>query len=251
MKRILLALGLAILGTASAFAQSVGMPSVGGYWSTTACGTGPSPCFVQYGATVPMGGNVAASATDSGNPVKTGGVFLTTPPTYTNGQRGDTQQTNRGETIVRLSASGALIQAGNPSDALANGIQTHQINNLNSNFNGSTWDRGFTCPSSASVSVTAAATTQIVALSASTIIRVCSFTITGSAAGTAATWVYGTGSNCATGQVALSGAMLMPANGPISATGMNGSLFRGAAGNALCLTAATGNVTGFVTYAQY
>jgi hypothetical protein len=119
------------------------------------------------------------------------------------------------------------------------------------NFNGATWDRQFTCASSAVVNVTAAATTQIVALSASTVIRVCSFTITGSAAATAATWVYGTGANCGTGQVAITGAMLMPANGPVSATGMNGSLFRGAAANALCLTAATGNVTGFVTYAQY
>jgi hypothetical protein len=193
----------------------------------------------------------AAGAADSGSPVKIGGVNNTTAPTLSNGQRGDLQLTTRGEALVRLSASGAAISAGNPGDGLVNGIQTLQVNNLNSNFNGSTWDRSFTCPSSATVSVTAAATTQIVALSASTIVRVCSFTITGSGAGTAATWVYGTGANCGTGQVALTGAMLMPANGNIVATGMNGSLFRGAAGNALCLTAATGNVTGFVTFAQY
>lgn len=253
MKRILVALGLAILGTASAFAQSVGMPSVGGYWSTTACGTGPSPCFVQYGATVPMGGNAASAATDSGNPVKVGGVYNSSLPTFTTGQRGDLQIGSRGSLHVEIWGNDAAsaVATSTAGDGASNAGTGMYMIGRNSGFNGATWDRSFTCPSSASVSVTAAATTQIVALSASTIIRVCSFTITGSAAGTAATWVYGTGSNCATGQVALSGAMLMPANGPISATGMNGSLFRGAAGNALCLTAATGNVTGFVTYAQY
>jgi len=244
LKRTLFSIALFLATASATFAQSVGMPSVGGYWSTTGCGTGPSPCFVQYGG-------AAAGATDSGSPVKVGGVFNTTAPTYTNGQRGNLELTNKGETIVRLSAAGALIQAGNPSDALANGIQTHQINNLNSDFNGATWDRQFTCPSSATVSVTAAATTQIVALSGATIVRVCSFVITGSVAATTATWVYGTGADCGTGQVALTGAMRMPLSGSIAISAGNGSLFRGIAGNALCLTAATGNVTGFVTFAQY
>lgn len=41
-------------------------------------------------------GNVAAGSTDTGNPIKIGGVFNTTRPTYSNGQRGDIQLTNRG-----------------------------------------------------------------------------------------------------------------------------------------------------------
>jgi len=41
-------------------------------------------------------GNVAAAATDSGNPVKIGGVFNTTRPTYTNGQRGNIEISVRG-----------------------------------------------------------------------------------------------------------------------------------------------------------
>lgn len=45
-------------------------------------------------------GNVASLATDSGNPVKTGGVFNTTQPTATNGQRIDSQATARGALIV-------------------------------------------------------------------------------------------------------------------------------------------------------
>ena len=36
-------------------------------------------------------GNVASGATDSGNPVKVGGVYNTSAPTLTNGQRGDGQ----------------------------------------------------------------------------------------------------------------------------------------------------------------
>lgn len=52
-------------------------------------GTGTGASQVQ--------GNAASGATDVGNPVKTGGVFNTTKPTVTNGQRVDWQMTNRGE----------------------------------------------------------------------------------------------------------------------------------------------------------
>lgn len=43
-----------------------------------------------------VGGNVASGATDSGNPVKVGGVYNSTPPTLTNGQRGDIQMDAQG-----------------------------------------------------------------------------------------------------------------------------------------------------------
>lgn len=159
--------------------------------------------------------------------------------------------TSNNEVLVRLSASGAAVSAGNPSDGLANGIQVHQTNALQSWFNGSTWDRQFTCPSTAVVNVAAAATTQIVALASSQIIRVCSFVISGDTLATTATFVYGTGSNCATGQVAITGAMRLQDEGNIAISSGSGSVMRTAASNALCLTAATGAVTGFITYAQY
>ena len=155
------------------------------------------------------------------------------------------------EVLVRLSASGVVISAGNPSDGLSNGIQVNQTNALQSWYNGSTWDRQFTCPLTASVNVAAAATTQIVALASSQIIRVCSFVISGDTLATTATFVYGTGSNCATGQVAITGAMRLQDEGNISISSGSGSVMRTAASNALCLTAATGAVTGFITYAQY
>lgn len=45
-------------------------------------------------------GNVAAGATDSGNPVKVGGKYNATAPTYTDGQRGDVQLDNKGNVKV-------------------------------------------------------------------------------------------------------------------------------------------------------
>lgn len=58
-------------------------------------------------------GNVASAATDSGNPVKVGGVYMTTPTTLTNGQRGNMQ----------LNAEGAVRIAGS-TVALTRAIST-------------------------------------------------------------------------------------------------------------------------------
>lgn len=54
-------------------------------------------------------GNVASGSSDSGNPVKTGGVFNTTQPTVTNGQRVDQQMTARGETMIAKGVTGFSI----------------------------------------------------------------------------------------------------------------------------------------------
>lgn len=61
-------------------------------------------------------GNVASGATDSGNPVKVGGVFNASLPTLTNGQRGDLQMTAAGLVRVILTNSagtGQTIGAAN------------------------------------------------------------------------------------------------------------------------------------------
>lgn len=63
---------------------------------------GPNGADVS-GTTAPqVQGNVAAAATDSGNPVKVGGKFNSTPPSYTDGQRGDVQLTTKGDTKVNF-----------------------------------------------------------------------------------------------------------------------------------------------------
>jgi hypothetical protein len=48
---------------------------------------------------IPVVGNVASGTTDSGNGVKVSGIFNTTVPAFTNGQRGDIQIDERGVQI--------------------------------------------------------------------------------------------------------------------------------------------------------
>ncbi len=85
-----------VSGTVTANAGS-GTFTVGGTVAATQSGT----WTVQQG-TPPwsVNGNVASAATDSGNPEKVGGVFNTTQPTVTTGQRVDAQSTARGGLIV-------------------------------------------------------------------------------------------------------------------------------------------------------
>lgn len=197
-------------------------------------------------------GNVASGATDSGNPVKVGGRYNSTLPTLTDGQRGDLQLTARGGVNIAITDGGtntASLQNATADGQSAGNVGVW-VNGGNRGFNGSTWDRQFTCPSSAAISVTAGSTTEIVALTASQVIRVCSFVLTTNLAGTAQ-FVYGTGTNCDTGAADLTGDMHLATNGALTLSGMNGSLFRTAASNALCVTAVTGNAVGFVTYAKY
>lgn len=219
-------------------------------------GTDPQPMRTDANGNQTTVGTVASGATDSGNPVKVGGVYNSTMPTLTNGQRGDAQLDANGNVAVSLrglSASGAdgttntMVWALRSTGHVNNGL----LATGGSSFNGSTWDRAFTCPSSAVINVSAGSTTQLVALASSQIIRVCSFVISGDTLATTATFVYGTGANCGSGTTSITGAMQLPDEGSIALSGMNGSLFRTIASNALCLTAATGAVTGFVTYAQY
>lgn len=50
-----------------------------------------------------MVGNVASAASDSGNPVKVGGVYNSSAPTFTNGQRADLQVNSNGSLNTTLS----------------------------------------------------------------------------------------------------------------------------------------------------
>jgi len=91
-------------------------------------------------------GNVAAGATDSGNPVKVGGISLTTAPTLTDGQRGDVQLDTRGSTKVTPFFNGTTTPfqgLADNADAVAISATTSKLSVLNRNtvFNGTTWDR--------------------------------------------------------------------------------------------------------------
>lgn len=67
--------------------------------------------------------------------------YNATAPTIVDGSLCELQASSKGELLVKLSSAGAGVSAGNPSDGLANGIQTLQVNGLTSTFNGTTWDR--------------------------------------------------------------------------------------------------------------
>lgn len=104
-------------------------------------GTGASASQVQ--------GNAASGAADAGNPIKTGGVFNTTPPTVTNGQRVDTQATANGFTIVtpQRSTAAAFADGASNSGSILAGITSAGsagsviTQTYGYGFNGTTWDR--------------------------------------------------------------------------------------------------------------
>lgn len=113
--------------------------------------------------------------------------------------------------------------------------------------------------SSVLVNITSATTTQLVALSGTTIVYVCNFTLTVSQVITTANtikFVYGTGSACGTGTTDLTGtfgAGGITASLPMVIMGGGNTLFKTIAGNALCATTAigaSGTFQGIVTYVQ-
>lgn len=114
--------------------------------------------------------------------------------------------------------------------------------------------------SSAIINVVAAATTQLVAISGSTVIYVCAVDLTISQVITTANtlrFVYGTGASCGTGTTNLTGdfgAGGVTAGPPIVINfAGTGTRFKTIAGQALCVTTAiggSGTFQGVVTYVQ-
>ena len=72
------------------------------------------------------GGGVASGATDSGNPIKVGGIYNSTAPTFTNGQRGDLQIDVKGNVNANL---GTLISGED---------QTNGVLKVEGQFSGTT-----------------------------------------------------------------------------------------------------------------
>lgn len=110
--------------------------------------------------------------------------------------------------------------------------------------------QAYSCDRTAEIDVGAAATTQVVALEAGRAIRVCGFWLSLAAAGTVK-WVYGTGTNCATGTTDISDATTLATGTPLSVFISNGFLFKTGVGAALCLTTTGASATaeGLVSYA--
>lgn len=88
-------------------------------------------------------GNVASGAADSGNPIKMGGKFNTTLPTYSDGQRTETQYGSRGALEVQImgagSTTGAAISASG-ANGVSNSTAGINVYTLPRVYNGTTWD---------------------------------------------------------------------------------------------------------------
>lgn len=89
-------------------------------------------------------GGVASGATDSGNPVKMGGVNNTTQPTFTDGQRGDLQIDTRGNLKTVLYGKDGVNNVGVTTaftDSQSNATNALTVGSFPRVYNGSTWDR--------------------------------------------------------------------------------------------------------------
>lgn len=91
-------------------------------------------------------GNVADGVADSGNPLKVGGRYLVTAPTYTDGMRGDLQIGARGSLAVSLFSQGsasAILGVTDNADGTAVIATSGRLSCLSElkTFNGTTFDR--------------------------------------------------------------------------------------------------------------
>lgn len=85
-------------------------------------------------------GNVASGSADSGNPVKVGGTYHATQPTFADGSRGDAQIDAYGNARVTLQqgTNTAVVNGAADGAAVANGVVANSRLMI---FNGTTWDR--------------------------------------------------------------------------------------------------------------
>jgi hypothetical protein len=106
--------------------------------------TNPMPVTpISGGVAQQVVGNVASAATDSGNPVKAGGVYNTTLPTFTNGQRGDLQISSRGAlNVVLTNGSASFVNVGAvASDTAGTSTVSLATQTFNYAFDGANWSR--------------------------------------------------------------------------------------------------------------
>lgn len=96
-------------------------------------------------ASLAVTGEVADNDPDSGNPVKVGGRYNVTMPTYADGDRGDLQLTSRGALIAAIGSGNsnlvAALSAGDFDAGSASNFQLLPVMARDYVFNGTTWDR--------------------------------------------------------------------------------------------------------------
>jgi hypothetical protein len=100
------------------------------------------------------------------------------------------------------------------------------------------------------IDTASAGNVQLVAISGSTVVTVCSYKVVASGA-TAFQLIYGTGTACATGETDHEGPMLLTTNSGVRDSGDGNKLFAGSAGAALCLENSNAiQVSGNVRFVQ-
>lgn len=194
-------------GAATAAAQTTGNASL-------------SSIDTKLTAPLSVNGSVASGASDSGNPVKGGGVFNTTQPTVTTGQRVDQQMTNRGEALVAISNGASTVGIGattTDANAAANGLNVTPRPFV---FNGSTWDRARSVQGSdgTGLGVTAVATVPSSAASSAITPVVTSAVASSLVAKASAGNLYGfqVTSGASAGYVLLFNATSLPGDGAVT-----------------------------------
>lgn len=200
-------------------------------------------------------GNVASGATDSGNPIKSGGKYNSSPITLTDGQRGDTQLDVNGyaNANVKVSAlpTGASTSANQTTWQSATGAAP-PANSVYIGANASGATGGLLagliqCDSSVAYDASTNGSTELKALTSGRTIYVCGYTIL--AAGTVnVKLIYGTGTACATGSVNMTAAYQLTAQVGL----VDGAAFyRGlktASANALCINTSAGVAVQAIVY---
>lgn len=242
------------------------------------CATGGSPCNSNGSATsansspvviasdqaaVAVKGNAANGAAVSGNPnliAGSDGTDARTIATNASGQpvvvgAGTAGTANSGVMTVQGIASMTPLLA-NPGTAANWGVgATGSAVPANAQLSGAVSSGNLTgiiqADNSAPVNISTATTTQIVGLVSGKKIYVLNYALIAGAADNV-TFEYGTGTNCATGTTALSGALPIAANGGATDGGGLGPILIVPAGNALCiLTSAAVQLSGHLAYTQF
>lgn len=205
-------------------------------------------------------GNVASGATDSGNPIKSGGKYNSSPITLTDGQRGDTQLDVNGYANANVKVSALPTGAATSANQTTWQSATGAAPPTNAVYMGALGSGGSAgvglikpvigCDNKAIYDASTNGSTELVALVSSRIIYVCGYSIFG--AGTVnVKLIDGTGTACAT-----SSSNLLPAFQLTAQVGaVDGSEFyRGLnarVSNALCLNTSAGvAVQAIIYYSQ-
>lgn len=192
---------------------------------------------------------VVVGPTDTGNPATTAPVQVSGVDPVS-GAVTPFLLTLLGKQIVVSSASSAadgqaniafMAQENSPGGDVPLGV-------ANWNFRGASWDKSFVCANQATLTITDATRTQLIALSGLTTIRVCHIHVTTTAPETI-TISRGTGSACGTGTAVIDSYL---ATQSLAMDFQPTAALRTAAGDALCVTqSAVQNLVVTVVYAQF